>query len=325
MLQRHTPRRAASRSLLASFLLILFAVLLAPSAFAQETTQGLTPGALNAFGANGRARGLCPLKHTDVRASVAGFLARVTVTQEFENPFKDKIEAVYTFPLPQAAAVDDMTMRVGERTVKGKIMRREEARRGLPRRAQRRPGGKPARPGAAERLHAVGRQHHARRARDGRHQLRRDAEVRGGHLRVRLPDGRRPALHPRHADGAQGSARAARRTPTACPTPRASRRRVARPGTRAGHDISVEVSLDAGVPVEGLKSSSHEIDVERPSPSGARVRLQSLAVIPNKDFILRYDVAGQKIQDALLDAPRRARRLLHFDTSAARPRQRPRT
>ena len=52
-----------------------------------------------------------------MRASVAGFVSRVTVTQEFENPFDEKIEAVYTFPLPRAAAVDDMTMLVGGRTV----------------------------------------------------------------------------------------------------------------------------------------------------------------------------------------------------------------
>ncbi|HVG17577.1 MAG TPA: VIT domain-containing protein, partial [Blastocatellia bacterium] len=70
----------------------------------------------------------CPLKHTDVKAEISGFLSRVVVTQEFENPFKDKIEAVYTFPLPQNAAVDDMTMRVGDRTVRGRIKRREEAR-----------------------------------------------------------------------------------------------------------------------------------------------------------------------------------------------------
>ena len=127
MLHRFTPRRAATRASLATFLLMLCAVVCAPPAAAQDALQGVTPGSLNAFGTRGRARGLCPLKHTDVRASVAGFIARVTVTQEFENPFREKIEAVYTFPLPQAAAVDDMTMRVGERTVKGKIMRREEA------------------------------------------------------------------------------------------------------------------------------------------------------------------------------------------------------
>src|SRR5262245_58280661 len=36
----------------------------------------------------------CPLKHTDVQADIAGFVARVKVTQTFHNPTKEKIEAV---------------------------------------------------------------------------------------------------------------------------------------------------------------------------------------------------------------------------------------
>ena len=34
-----------------------------------------------------------PLKHTDVKASVAGYIASVDVTQQFENPYNEKIEA----------------------------------------------------------------------------------------------------------------------------------------------------------------------------------------------------------------------------------------
>src|SRR5712671_6754836 len=89
--------------------------------------SGATQGALQALDSAGKPKGNCPLKHTDVKAEVSGFLSRVVVTQEFENPFKEKIEAVYAFPLPQNAAVDDMTMIVGDRTVRGKILRREEA------------------------------------------------------------------------------------------------------------------------------------------------------------------------------------------------------
>src|SRR2546430_91395 len=89
----------------------------------QETT-----GSLQILDATGNPTKVkCPLKHTEVKAEISGFLSRVVVTQQFENPFKEKIEAVYAFPLPQSAAVDEMTMRVGERTVKGKIKRREEA------------------------------------------------------------------------------------------------------------------------------------------------------------------------------------------------------
>ena len=69
-------------------------------------------GALTSLDAQGKPAGPCPLKRTDVKAEITGFLGRVTVTQEFENPFPRKIEAVYTFPLPHQAAVDDMTMLV---------------------------------------------------------------------------------------------------------------------------------------------------------------------------------------------------------------------
>ena len=83
----------------------------------------VTPGTLTT------PKGICPLKHTAVKVRISGPLGRVTVTQEFENPFQEKIEAVYTFPLPPGAAVDSMTMLVGDRTIRGLIKPREEARR----------------------------------------------------------------------------------------------------------------------------------------------------------------------------------------------------
>ena len=297
MLQRLVRGRAAS---LAAFLLFIFtASVFAPGAAAQGTSQGATPGSLGAFGASGRARGLCPLKHTDVRASVSGFLARVTVTQEFENPFDEKIEAVYTFPLPQAAAVDDMTMQVGGRTVKGKIMRREEAGRVY--RAAR-DAGQVASLLDQERPN-VFTQSVANVMPGERVTVRisyvETLKYEAGTYEFSFP----MVVGPRYIPGTPTGRRArGGRRPNTDRVPDASRitPAQARPGSRAGHDISVEVALDAGVPVEWVKSPSHEIDVERTSPSGARVRLRGLSAIPNKDFILRYDVAGAKIQDGLL-------------------------
>jgi len=69
---------------------------------------------------------------------------------------------------------------------------------------------------------------------------------------------------------------------------------------RAGHDISLDVTLDAGVPIDALTSKTHDVTLERPSDRTAHVALKDLATIPNKDFILRYDVAGKKIEDAVL-------------------------
>jgi biopolymer transport protein ExbB/biopolymer transport protein TolQ len=64
----------------------------------------VTQGAPQAIGGDGQPRADCPLKHTDVKAEVGSSLARVTVTQEFHNPFQEKIGAVYVFPLTQPAA-----------------------------------------------------------------------------------------------------------------------------------------------------------------------------------------------------------------------------
>ena len=54
-----------------------------------------------------------PLKHTSVRAVIDGYVGTVDVTQKFENPFNEKIEAVYMFPLPQKAAVSEFVMTIG--------------------------------------------------------------------------------------------------------------------------------------------------------------------------------------------------------------------
>ena len=86
-------------------------------------------GALDAIGPGGKPLGACPLQHTDVAVEISGFVARVTVTQLFASRFTEPVEAVYTFPLSDRAAVDAMSMRTGERTIRGEIKRREEARR----------------------------------------------------------------------------------------------------------------------------------------------------------------------------------------------------
>src|SRR4029079_12941657 len=71
-------------------------------------------------------------------------------------------------------------------------------------------------------------------------------------------------------------------------------------GTRSGHDISLEVALDAGLIIDNLSSKTHLVEIDRPDIRSARLRLKENATIPNKDFILRYDVATQAIQDAVL-------------------------
>jgi len=260
--------------------------------------SGVTQGALQVVGPNGKPKALCPLKHTDVKAQISGFLSRVVVTQEFENPFTEKIEAVYTFPLPQNAAVDDMTMTVGDRTVRGKILRRDEAQAVY---EAAKTNGQTASLLDQERPNIF---------------TQSVANILPGEQikitisyveTLKYEDGSYEfvfpmVVGPRYVPGSPTGAKGNGFAPDTTQVPDASR--ITPPpvpeGMRAGHDVSIDVSLDAGVPIDALDSKTHDVTVERPDDHRAVIRLKDEATIPNKDFIVRYDVAGKKIEDALL-------------------------
>jgi Ca-activated chloride channel family protein len=69
---------------------------------------------------------------------------------------------------------------------------------------------------------------------------------------------------------------------------------------RAGHDISLDVNLDAGFTIGAIDSTTHEVQVEKHGAHTAAIHLKNQKEIPNKDFILRYGIAGAKINDAFL-------------------------
>jgi len=69
-----------------------------------------------------------PTLNTEVDIEVSGLLARVTVSQTFNNPSSQWQEGVYVFPLPETAAVDHLRMKVGERFIEGDIKPKKQAR-----------------------------------------------------------------------------------------------------------------------------------------------------------------------------------------------------
>jgi Ca-activated chloride channel family protein len=240
----------------------------------------------------------CPLKHTDVKAEITGFIARATVTQEFVNKAPDTIEAVYVFPLPHNSAVDDMTIQVGDRTIKGTIKKREEARAIYD---AARAAGRTAALLDQERTN-IFTQSVANIPPGGKVKVvisyLEQLPYQAGTYSFVFPMVVGPRYIPGNLVGRQagGWADDTDRVPDASRiTPQ-----VALPGTRAGHDISVEVKLDAGLPLDSIYSSSHDVDVVRNGDRAAVARLRNEATIPNKDFVLKYDVAGRTIQDTLL-------------------------
>jgi Ca-activated chloride channel family protein len=216
-----------------------------------------------------------PLQHTKVSIEVTAFVARSTIEQVFANPFTDPVEAVYTFPLGNHAAVDDFELVVGDRTIKGTIKRREDARATY---EQARAAGYQAALLEQERpnlfTQSVANLEPGRDHRPPAH--RRDAALRARRHRLTFP----LVVGPRYVPG--GSVADARITP------------VVAPGTRSGHDVELAVTIDAGVPLTRLESPSHRTIVRKTAATGATVRLADDDTIPNKDFLLRWSVGSER-------------------------------
>lgn len=225
----------------------------------------------------------CPLRHTAVKAEITGHIARVEVTQTFLNVSEQAIEAIYLFPLPNHAAVDDMEIRVGDRSIiRGVIKRKEEARAVYE--AARR-AGKVSALLDQERPN-IFKQSVANIPPDG------DVTVRIRYVET-LPylDGGYEftfpmVVGPRYA-GIDRTADAL----VAAVAPAVPQ------GMRPGHDISLEIHLDAGVPVHHLVSPTHQVEVTTDGRGGDIIRLSRLDSVPNRDLVLRYsvDAAGPRL------------------------------
>lgn len=218
------------------------------------------------------------LKSTSVFAGISGYIATVTVEQQFRNPYDVPIEAVYRFTLPNRAAVNEFIMTIGRRRIRGVIRERMEAERIF--KEARRQGLRTAllrqdSPNVfAHRVANV----QPREAIDVRIAYIHTLAYRDGWYELVYP----LAVRPRPSQGS-GDAE------------------MAVPEQRPGHDIQLEVAIDAGLPIEEIVSPSHAIRrYPRRSPHQTKIWLKRDYQIPNRDFVLRYRVAGKQTRATML-------------------------
>ncbi len=93
-----------------------------------EIAQERLRGVGNLFTQRADKKISLPLSEVKISAKVAERVATVVLTQIFQNPYPDHLEAVYIFPLPGGAAVSDFEMKVGNRCIRGKVEERGQAR-----------------------------------------------------------------------------------------------------------------------------------------------------------------------------------------------------
>ena len=236
-----------------------------------------------------------PLKHTDVKAQVSIYLASVTVQQQYHNPYDSKIEAVYLFPLPDDAAVRDFIMVIGDRKIRGIIREKEEAKQ-IYQEARRQ--GHVASLMTQERPNIFTQ--FVANIEPGKqididityfHSLRYE----NGEYEFHFPMVVGPRYNPPGSTNGVGAVPRGE-SGTSGQTTEVS---YLAPDEITSNDITLEVDVDAGLPIGKLESPSHKIDVERGGETRAKVRLAAGDRIPNKDFVLRYKVGGKGIASAL--------------------------
>ena len=238
---------------------------------------------LSVIDPNGKALAICPLQHTDVKADIAGQMARVVVTQHFSNSSETPIEALYTFPLPHEAAVDGMLFRVGERTIQGEIKKREEA--------------------AQIYNDAKARGQNAALLDQERPNIfsQRVANILPGQqIRVEIsftqPVSYRAGAYQWEFPTVVGPRYVTKETPDA--------EKITPPitpeNTRAGHDLTLQVHLQSALALGEISSALHPIVVEKSGEREANIALKEGATLPNKDFVLRFVPRDNALQTGLV-------------------------
>ena len=238
-----------------------------------------------------------PLKHTNVSAEISGLVARVEVTQTYRNPMDKPIEAIYVFPLPENSAVDDMKIRIGERLIEADIKRRDDARKTYE--DAKRDGYTAAlleqeRPNVFTQSIA-----NMEPGVDIEVIIRyvQDLTIDSGEEEFVFPMVVGPRFIPGNATGASGPGW----SPDTDEVPDASR--ITPPivggGMRSGHDISIQVVIDPGLPVIDLDVPTHDVNLVE-TDGAMVVTLSPKDSLPNRDFVMRFRTDGPETSGAVL-------------------------
>ncbi len=214
-----------------------------------------------------------PRLRTDVSIAVSGTIARARITQVFENPSDRWVEGVYVFPLPPDAGVDSLRMQVGSRFLEGEVKERKQAREIY------------ARAAAEGRKATLIEQQRPNVFTNGvanidphgtvvvqieyQHMVRLD----GDQLSLRVP----LVVAPRYAP-----ADVADRAEIGAP--------VIDPKLGAINPVTLSVTLRAGVPLAGIASAYHPVEITRTDDASATVTVVGDAPA-DRDFVLNWTLA----------------------------------
>ena len=231
-----------------------------------------------------------PLKSTRADVKIAGVSADVKITQVYRNTGKKTLEAIYVFPGSTRAAVHAMRMTIGDRVIAAEIMERQKARETY---ETAKKEGKTTSLLEQQRPNVF--------------QMNVANILPGDEVKVELQytellqseDQIYEFIYPTVVGPRYTS-----KTATGAPD---SDKWVQNPYLHEGqpppYTFALNVELLSAVPIVKLASPSHDVDIKYSGPAAARIALKDEKTGGNKDFVLRYGLAGGKIDSGLLLYP----------------------
>lgn len=229
-----------------------------------------------------------PLKETSVDVNVAGVIADVTVKQVYKNEGKNTLEAIYVFPGSTQAAVYAMTMTIGERKLIAKIEEKGKARKQY---EAAKAQGKTA---------SLLEQHRPNVFQmNVANILPKDViKIEMHYTELLVPtDGvyefsYPTVVGPRYSD-----------TPIAKAT--SNEKWVKNPylneGSKPTYTFDINTTINAGMPIQQMACTSHKVNVNYKNQKTGIIGLKKSEKFGgNRDYIVRYRLAGNKIQSGLL-------------------------
>lgn len=224
-----------------------------------------------------------PLKRTWAEVAITGVIADVVINQEYKNEGKSPLEAIYTFPASSNAAIYAMEMTVGNRKIIARIEEKQKARDQY---EQARSEGKRT---------SLLEQH-----RPNVFQMNVANIMPGDIIKVTLrytellvpEEGTYRFIYPTvvgpRYSGEGGDSGAFVSTP------------YQREGELASYGFDMSLTLSTGMPIQHIASVTHKIQTEYLTPDKANITIAEGKDAGNRDFILEYKLAGDRIESGLM-------------------------
>ena len=241
-----------------------------------------------------------PRLATDVDIDVNGPTARAVLTQAFENSTDKWVEALYVFPLPEDSAVYSLKMIVGNRVIVADI-KEKQAARAIYEKARRE--GKKASLVEQQRpnvfTNAV--------ANIGPHEkivvqieYQQAVHLADGRFSLRVPLVVAPRYTPQNAEAIaqradlkagwgqtkQSSSRNGVSKPVSAP--------LLAPESDRANPVTLKVNLNAGFPLDDVKSLYHTVEIDRVSDGARRIVLDGDATA-DRDFVLEWSAVASSV------------------------------